>query len=129
MDVLKREKNLKKSSTFNLMLLSSVKFYVEDFFKFFVFLRRSNFYFLYTEKLLLCRKKVRLSFLCVDHVIWTGREMLKLVLNIKTLLCFQCFCEMHFWASSKSRKGLVISLKKCRTISPSFQSSKTQKSK
>ena len=48
----------------------------------------------------------------------------KLLLNIKTfsLLCFSMFfCEMHFWATSRSRKGWVISLKK------PFQSSKTQK--
>ena len=34
--------NLKKSSTYNLMLLSSIKFYVEDFFKFCGYLRISE---------------------------------------------------------------------------------------
>ena len=52
--------------------------------------------------------------LCVDHVIWTGRRMLKLVLNIRLflLLCFLCCCEMHFGAPSRSRKVWFDFIKK-----------------
>ena len=36
-----------------------------------------------------------LLFLCVDHVIWTGHQILKLVLNINDF-CFLTFCEKPF---------------------------------
>ena len=47
---------------------------------------------------------------CVDRVIWTGRRMLKLALNIERFLFFLICCETHFGAYLRYRKGWMISL-------------------
>ena len=66
---------------------------------------------------------VQVRDLCMDYIIWTGLQMLKLLLNSKLFLLF-CFFQCTL--------GHLQDLEKvgdCRAICPSFQSSKTQKSK
>ena len=71
-------------------------------------------------------------FLCVDHVIWKSRRMLKLVLNIQLFLLlyfFHVVLKCILGHLQELEKVGWFNYKTCRAICPSFQSSKKQKRK